>query len=71
MDSLDQQFMSVKAIGLMLMSTMKQAMVSLFIGDDGSLSLSLHTHTHNIDNQTNLEREKNLTLNCAFGFYFI
>ena len=40
-----------------VMSTMKQAMVSLFTGD-GSLSLSLSLHTHNIDHQTNLEREK-------------
>ena len=64
--------MSVKAIGLMLMSTMKQAMVSLFTGD-GSLSLSLSPHY--IDHQTNLEREKRKEKKpyfkqCIWTFFF-
>ena len=55
-----------------VMSTMKQAMVSLFTGD-GSLSLSLSLHTIQTIKpiwRERKEKKKNLTLNNAFGLFF-
>ena len=58
-----------------VMSTMKQAMVSLFTGDGSlslsfSLSLSLSTLYRPSNQFGERKKKKNLTLNSAFGLFF-
>ena len=58
-----------------VMSTMKQAMVSLFTGDGSlslsfSLSLSLSTLYRPSNQFGERKKKKNFTLNSAFGLFF-